>query len=73
MGAASTTTWLESELNWRGVMVLTDFRSFFHARKSTRNPKTRILHACLSTDKETKEVGSYYSKMYEKLYFKTDC
>lgn len=56
MGAVSTTTWLESEMNWRGVMVLTDPMSYFHVRKSKRNPRTRILHACLSTDKDTKEI-----------------
>lgn len=56
MGAVSTTTWLESALNWRGVIVLTDPRSSFHVRKSKRNPKTRVLHACLSTDKDTKEI-----------------
>ncbi|XP_033207770.1 protein Star [Belonocnema kinseyi] len=56
MGAISTTSWLESELNWRGVMVLTDPKSSFHVQKSKRNPRTRVLHACLSTDKDTKEI-----------------
>lgn len=56
VGAASTTAWLESNLSWRGVLVLTDPRSFFEARRSTRNNKTRVLHACLSTDKDTKEI-----------------
>lgn len=44
-------------MSWRGVLVLTDPRSFFEAHRSTRNPKTRVLHACLSTDKDTKEVS----------------
>ncbi|XP_012287732.1 protein Star isoform X2 [Orussus abietinus] len=56
VGATSTTTWLESSLNWRGVLALTDPRSFFEARRSTRNPRTRVLHACLSTDRDTKEI-----------------
>ncbi|XP_043267808.1 protein Star-like [Venturia canescens] len=55
-GAPSTTSWLESTYDWRGVLVLTDFHSFFEARKSSRHRKTRVLHACLSTDKDTKEI-----------------
>ncbi|XP_031839303.1 protein Star isoform X2 [Nomia melanderi] len=56
IGAVSSTGWLERNLSWRGVLVLTDPRSFFEAHRSTRNPKTRVLHACLSTDKDTKEI-----------------
>ncbi|XP_015597162.1 protein Star [Cephus cinctus] len=56
VGAVSTSTWLESNLSWRGVLALTDPRSFFEALRSTRNPRTRVLHACLSTDKDTKEI-----------------
>ncbi|XP_033328618.1 protein Star [Megalopta genalis] len=56
IGAVSGTGWLERNLSWRGVLVLTDPRSFFEAHRSTRNPKTRVLHACLSTDKDTKEI-----------------
>ncbi|XP_046738915.1 protein Star-like [Diprion similis] len=56
VGAISTTTWLESNMSWRGVLVLTDPRSFFEAHRSTRNTKTRVLHACLSTDRDTKEI-----------------
>lgn len=56
VGAVSTTTWLESNMSWRGVLVLTDPPSFFEAHRSTRNPKTRVLHACLSTDRDTKEI-----------------
>ncbi|KAG7201271.1 hypothetical protein KM043_004050 [Ampulex compressa] len=56
IGAVSSTAWLEKNLSWRGVLILTDPRSFFEAQRSTRNPKTRVLHACLSTDKDTKEI-----------------
>lgn len=56
IGAISSTGWLERNLSWRGVLILTDPRSFFEAHRSTRNPKTRVLHACLSTDKDTKEI-----------------
>ncbi|XP_012255506.2 protein Star-like isoform X2 [Athalia rosae] len=56
VGAVSSTTWLESNMSWRGVLVLTDPPSFFEAHRSSRNPKTRVLHACLSTDKDTKET-----------------
>ncbi|XP_034172256.1 protein Star [Osmia lignaria lignaria] len=56
IGAVSSTGWLERNLSWRGVLILTDPRSFFEAHRSTRNPKTRVLHACLSTDKDTKEI-----------------
>ncbi|XP_068974462.1 protein Star-like [Bombus flavifrons] len=56
IGAISSTAWLERNLSWRGVLILTDPRSFFEAHRSTRNPKTRVLHACLSTDKDTKEI-----------------
>lgn len=62
IGAISSTGWLERNLSWRGVLILTDPRSFFEAHRSTRNPKTRVLHACLSTDKDTKEVSVVYSK-----------
>ncbi|XP_053598416.1 protein Star [Microplitis demolitor] len=55
-GAVFTTSWLEAKYGWRGVLVLTDFRSFFETCKSNRNQATRILHACLSTDKDTKEI-----------------
>ncbi|KOX70764.1 Protein Star [Melipona quadrifasciata] len=55
IGVISSTGWLERNLSWRGVLILTDPRSFFEAHRSTRNPKTRVLHACLSTDKDTKE------------------
>ncbi|XP_034951926.1 protein Star [Chelonus insularis] len=55
-GAVLTTSWLEAKYGWRGVLVLTDFRSFFEVRRSNRNPLTRVLHACLSTDKDTKEI-----------------
>ncbi|CAG5076654.1 Similar to S: Protein Star (Drosophila melanogaster), partial [Cotesia congregata] len=54
-GAVFTTSWLESKYGWRGVLVLTDFRSFFETCKSSKNPATRVIHACLSTDKDTKE------------------
>lgn len=53
----SSTAWLDSNLNWRGVLILTDPRSFFEAQKSSRNSKTRVLHSCLSTDKVIKEVS----------------
>ncbi|XP_076302238.1 protein Star-like [Lasioglossum baleicum] len=56
IGAVSSTGWLERNLSWRGVLILTDPRSFFEAHRITRNPKTRVLHACLSTDKDTKEI-----------------
>lgn len=56
LGAVSSTGWLESHLNWRGLLILTDTRSFVEVSRSTRNPKSRVLHACLSTDKYTKEV-----------------
>ncbi|XP_050481943.1 protein Star-like isoform X1 [Bombus huntii] len=56
IGAISSTGWLERNLSWKGVLILTDPRSFFEAHRSTRNPKTRVLHACLSTDKDTKEI-----------------
>ncbi|XP_076178843.1 protein Star isoform X2 [Ptiloglossa arizonensis] len=56
IGAVSSTGWLERNSSWRGVLILTDPRSFFEAHRSTRNPKTRVLHACLSTDKDTKEI-----------------
>lgn len=56
IGAISSTGWLERNLSWRGVLILTDPRSFFEAHRSTRNPNTRVLHACLSTDKDTKEI-----------------
>ncbi|KZC10961.1 Protein Star [Dufourea novaeangliae] len=57
IGAVSSTGWLERNLSWRGVLVLTDPRSFFEAHRSTRNSKTKVLHACLSTDKDTKEAN----------------
>ncbi|XP_047365255.1 protein Star-like [Vespa velutina] len=56
IGAMSSTAWLDSNLNWRGVLILTDPRSFFEAQKSSRNIKTRVLHSCLSTDKVIKEI-----------------
>ncbi|XP_053991754.1 protein Star-like isoform X2 [Hylaeus volcanicus] len=56
IGAVSSTGWLERNSSWRGVLILTDPRSFFEAHRSTRNPKTKVLHACLSTDKDTKEI-----------------
>ncbi|XP_063992394.1 protein Star-like [Diachasmimorpha longicaudata] len=55
-GAISTSSWLEANYAWRGLLVLTDFKSFFEASKSFRNPMTRAVHACLSTDKDTKEI-----------------
>uniref|UniRef100_A0ABD2XJC3 Uncharacterized protein n=1 Tax=Trichogramma kaykai TaxID=54128 RepID=A0ABD2XJC3_9HYME len=58
IGAPSTTAWLERELGWRGVQILTDPRSFFDACRSSRNPKTRILRSCLSSDGQTKEVSA---------------
>lgn len=58
IGAVSSTGWLERNLSWRGVLVLTDPRSFFEAHRSTRSLKTRVLHACLSTDKDTKEAST---------------
>ena len=67
MGAVSTTSWLEYKLNWTGVMVLTDPKSSFHAQKSKRNPKTRVLHACLSTDTDTKEVSTNYCRICKGL------
>ncbi|KAL7302249.1 hypothetical protein TKK_0004920 [Trichogramma kaykai] len=57
IGAPSTTAWLERELGWRGVQILTDPRSFFDACRSSRNPKTRILRSCLSSDGQTKEIA----------------
>lgn len=59
-GAQSTTQWLEATYGWRGILITTDFRSFFQATKSGRHSKTRVLHACLSTDEETKEVKNVY-------------
>ncbi|XP_011141301.1 protein Star isoform X1 [Harpegnathos saltator] len=56
IGAISSTAWLEANLSWRGVLILTEPKSFFEAQRSTRNPRTRVLHACLSTDKDTKEI-----------------
>ncbi|XP_066588426.1 protein Star-like [Prorops nasuta] len=55
-GGASNTAWLESNLGWKGVMIMTDPKSYFEAIKSSRNVKTRVLHACLSTDSDTKEI-----------------
>ncbi|KAF7995231.1 hypothetical protein HCN44_004703 [Aphidius gifuensis] len=55
-GAESTTSWLEANYGWRGLLVITDFRSFFKISKSGRHSRTRVLHACLSTDKATKEI-----------------
>ncbi|XP_018353200.1 PREDICTED: protein Star-like isoform X1 [Trachymyrmex septentrionalis] len=56
IGAISSTAWLESNLNWRGVLILTEPKSFFEAQRSTRHPRSRVLHACLSTDTDTKEI-----------------
>lgn len=56
IGVTSSTTWLESNLNWRGVLILTEPKSFFEAQRSTRNPRSKVLHACLSTDTDTKEI-----------------
>lgn len=59
-GASSTTSWLEAKYGWHGVLVLTDFRSYFEACRSSRHPTTRVIHACLSTDRDTKEVFFQY-------------
>ncbi|RLU24895.1 hypothetical protein DMN91_002986 [Ooceraea biroi] len=56
IGAISSTAWLESNLSWRGVLILTEPKNFFEAQKSTRNSRSRVLHACLSTDTDTKEI-----------------
>ncbi|KAI4491215.1 hypothetical protein M0802_010311 [Mischocyttarus mexicanus] len=56
IGAMSSTAWLDSKLNWNGVLILTDPRSFFEAQKSSRNSKTRVIHSCLSNDKVIKEI-----------------
>ncbi|XP_008206779.1 protein star isoform X1 [Nasonia vitripennis] len=56
VGAASTTGWLEASLDWRGVMIFTDPRNSLDAKRSSRNPKTRVLRACLSNDNDTKEI-----------------
>ncbi|KAJ8686225.1 hypothetical protein QAD02_022019 [Eretmocerus hayati] len=55
-GASSTTAWLETELGWNGLSVFTDSRSYFDALRSSRDPKSRVLQACLSTDEEIKEI-----------------
>ncbi|KAK0086475.1 hypothetical protein PV325_003134 [Microctonus aethiopoides] len=55
-GAKSTTSWLEHNYAWHGLLVVTDFRAFFEACRSKRHPKTRVLHACLSTDKDTRVI-----------------
>ncbi|XP_014203246.1 protein Star [Copidosoma floridanum] len=62
VGATTTTGWLEKEMNWRGLLVITDPTSFFDALRSTRNPKTKFLHAYLSTDKGTR-VTTYHQNM----------
>ncbi|XP_072751310.1 protein Star isoform X1 [Anoplolepis gracilipes] len=56
ISAISSTAWLESNLNWRGILILTEPKSFFEAQRSTRNPRSKVLHACLSTDTDTKEI-----------------
>lgn len=56
IGVTSSTAWLESNLNWHGILILTEPKSFFEAQRSTRNPQSKVLHACLSTDTDTKEV-----------------
>lgn len=56
IGVISSTAWLESNLSWRGILILTEPKSFFEAQRSTRNPRSKVLHACLSTDTDTKEV-----------------
>lgn len=56
IGASSSTSWLESNLTWRGILILTEPKNFFEAQRSTRNSQTRVLHACLSTDTDTKEI-----------------
>ncbi|XP_028044999.1 protein Star isoform X2 [Monomorium pharaonis] len=55
-GAISSTAWLESNLSWQGVLILTEPKSFFEAQRSTRHPRSRVIHACLSTDTDTKEI-----------------
>ncbi|CAL1673428.1 unnamed protein product [Lasius platythorax] len=56
IGVTSSTAWLESNLNWHGILILTEPKSFFEAQRSTRNPQSKVLHACLSTDTDTKEI-----------------
>lgn len=56
IGVISSTAWLESNLSWRGILILTEPKSFFEAQRSSRNPRSKVLHACLSTDTDTKEV-----------------
>ncbi|XP_029669679.1 uncharacterized protein LOC115239347 [Formica exsecta] len=56
IGVISSTAWLESNLSWRGILILTEPKSFFEAQRSTRNPRSKVLHACLSTDTDTKEI-----------------
>ncbi|XP_011267485.1 protein Star isoform X1 [Camponotus floridanus] len=56
IGVISSTAWLESNLSWHGILILTEPKNFFEAQRSTRNPRSKVLHACLSTDTDTKEI-----------------
>lgn len=57
-GGGSRTEWLESTLEWSGLLLTPNAHDYFRLRARRTAPGTLTTHACLSTSTHPKEVLS---------------